>query len=65
MESLNKAAIYRIICITIAAAALFFAGFAIVRPFIPAILLALIFTVATWPAFLWIKTRLKNRTTPA
>jgi len=37
----------------------------IMAPFFPAILLAAIFTLATWPAFTWLNARLNNRTTLA
>lgn len=65
MKSPDKAEIYRIIFVTIVTSALFFAGIVIVRPFIPAILIAVIFTAATWPVFSWLEDRLKKRRTLA
>lgn len=61
MSVINEAAVYRIILITATLAFLFFAGLLIVRPFIPSILLALIFAVAVWPLFLRMRDRLKIR----
>ncbi len=34
----------------------------IIAPFIPALLLAAIFTLATWPAFMWLNRKLHSRT---
>jgi predicted PurR-regulated permease PerM len=65
MKPSDKTDIYRIICVTFLASALFFAGIIIVRPFIAAILIALIFAVATWPVFALLEERLKKRTTLA
>lgn len=33
----------------------------ILSPFVPAIMLSIIFCLATWPAYAWLETRLKNR----
>ncbi len=38
---------------------------AILKPFFPALLLALIFCLSTWPTFIWLKQRLGGRTTVA
>ena len=37
----------------------------ILQPFIPAFLLAIIFTLSTWPAFVWLKDRLEGKRTLA
>lgn len=37
----------------------------IIAPFFPAILLATILTLATWPAFIWLNKKLKNKTSIA
>lgn len=65
MKSPEKAEIYRIIFVTVITSALFFAGIVILRPFIAAMLIAVIFTAATWPVFSWLQTRLKIRATLA
>lgn len=44
---------------------IFIMGIMIIQPFIPAILLSLILTLATWPAFVWLERKLNNRTTLA
>jgi predicted PurR-regulated permease PerM len=65
MNALDKSAITRVICATLSLVGLLLAGVAIVRPFIPALLLALIFAVATWPAYAWLAGKMKNRSTLA
>lgn len=61
----GKAAIYRIIVSTIILAILLCFGLLIIYPFIPAMVIGLIFAIATWPAFLQVKSRLKNATLAA
>ncbi len=63
--ALDKASFYRIATISVAMSALILTGIVIVVPFIPAMLLALIFTMSTWPAFSRLEARLGHRTTLA
>ncbi|MEZ0225784.1 MAG: AI-2E family transporter [Alphaproteobacteria bacterium] len=65
MKSPEKLEIYRIIFVTVITAALFAAGIIIIRPFIASMLIGVIFSVATWPVFAWLESRLKKRTTLA
>jgi predicted PurR-regulated permease PerM len=65
ITEIQKAEIYRIIWLTAAVAALIVAGLAVVRPFLPSIVLAVIFAVSTWPVFQKLKARLKGKTTLA
>lgn len=65
MTKSQKAEIYRIIWMTFAVTSLAVAGIAVMLPFLPSIVLAIIFAVSTWPAFQWIKPRLKGNSTLA
>ncbi len=61
----DRASIIRLLVAIIAIAVIFVMGVMIISPFIPAILLSLILTLATWPAFIWLERKLDNRTTLA
>lgn len=65
LGQIEKRKFYRMICMTMALALIFIIGFLVLKPFIPALLLSLIFAMATWPAFSHLERRLKGRTTMA
>ncbi len=61
----DRSVILRIIVGLLAIAAVFIICVMVIAPFVPAILLALILTLATWPAFTYIEKRLNHKTTLA
>lgn len=61
----DKNAILRVIVGLLAIATVFTICIMVIAPFVPAILLALILTLATWPAFALLEQRLNHRTTLA
>ncbi len=61
-DSVDKVSLYRLL-IALGAGFLGLIGcFIILRPFIPAMMLALIFSLSTWPAFTWLHQKLNYRT---
>lgn len=58
----DRQQIYQLIVAIVAVTAILIGCLIILAPFFPAILLATIFTLATWPAFVWLKSRLRNKT---
>lgn len=54
--------VYQFIVAIVAVSAILIGCLVILAPFFPAILLATIFTLATWPAFAWLKGKLRNKT---
>jgi len=65
LESLNRETIYRTLVIVVSVACILWGCLIILKPFIPAFLLAIIFTLSTWPAFVWLKDRLEGKRTLA
>ncbi len=61
----DRVSIIRLLVAIAAIVVIFVMGVMIIEPFIPAILLSLILTLATWPAFIWLERKLENRTTLA
>jgi predicted PurR-regulated permease PerM len=61
----DKQAIYRTLVVVASVIFILWGCLIILRPFIPAFLLAIIFTLSTWPAFTWLKDRLNGRRTLA
>lgn len=62
---IDRDSIYRSI-VAVGGLGFIFLGCVIVlKPFFPALLLALIFCLSTWPTFIWLKQRLGERTTIA
>ncbi|MBI3441497.1 MAG: AI-2E family transporter [Proteobacteria bacterium] len=61
----NKNQIYRLVAGISGFSVIFISCLIIMAPFFPAILLATILTLATWPAFSWLNRKLRNRTTLA
>lgn len=61
----DRVSIIRLIVAITAIITIFAMGVMIIHPFIPAILLSLILTLATWPGFIWLERKLNNRTTLA
>lgn len=64
-DKLEKSTIYRTLAIVVSVALILWGCIIILEPFIPAFLLAIIFTLSTWPAFTWLKDRLDGRRTLA
>lgn len=58
----DREQIYRLIAGLAGAAFIMACCLIVMAPFFPAILLAIIFALATWPAFNWLNARLQNRT---
>lgn len=65
LETINKVTLFRVIALTSVIAAIVVGCLMILAPFIPAIILAIIFTLSTWPAFVWLEKKLNHRTTLA
>lgn len=65
LETINKVTLFRVIALTSVIAAIVVGCLMILAPFMPAIILAIIFTLASWPAFLWLEKKLGHRTTLA
>ncbi len=61
LESIDKLTVYRTLVIVTAVTLIMLGCLMILRPFIPGILLALILSLATWPAFIRLDNKLKNR----
>ncbi len=61
----DRVSIIRLIVAVTAIIVIFVMGVMIINPFIPAILLSLILTLATWPGFIWLERKLNGRTTLA
>lgn len=59
--SLDRISIYRMAVVMAALAALAILSVIVIAPFIPAMLLAIIFTLSAWPAYSWLEQRLKGR----
>ena len=64
-RSYDRLQVYRIICVVVALTVILGTGLAIIKPFLPALFLGLILTLATWHPFLWLETKLNGRTTYA
>lgn len=64
-DKIEKTTIYRTLVVVVSVALILWGCLIILRPFIPAFLLAIIFTLSTWPAFTWLKDRLDGRRTLA
>lgn len=59
--SLDRISIYRMIVVILAIATLGIMSVIVIAPFIPAMLLAVIFTLSAWPAYSWLEQRLHGR----
>ena len=57
----DRVSIIRLLLAITSIIVIFVMGVMIIQPFIPAILLSLILTLATWPAFIWLERKLNNR----
>jgi predicted PurR-regulated permease PerM len=65
MLSLNlkdRIQIYQLVAALTAVTLILIGCLIILTPFFPAMLLSTIFTLATWPAFMWLNTRMRHRT---
>ncbi len=61
MDISDRSAFYRTLVIVAGVILIIWGCVVIIKPFIPAALLAVIFTLATWPAFIWLNERLNKR----
>ena len=61
----DRVSIIRLLVAITSIVVIFVMGVMIIEPFIPAIILSLILTLSTWPAFIWLEKRLNNKTTLA
>ena len=59
--SLDRIAIYRMLVVIGGLAAIGILSVVVIAPFIPAMLLAIIFALSAWPAYTWIEKKLKGR----
>lgn len=64
-DTVDKVSLYRLLIVLTAGFLLLIGCFIILHPFIPALMLSLIFSLTTWPAFTWLQARLKGRITLA
>lgn len=64
-DNIDKISLYRLLIALTAGFLLLIGCFIIIKPFIPALMLALIFAMSTWPAFKWLETKLGGRITLA
>jgi predicted PurR-regulated permease PerM len=62
---ISKSSFFRAIPLIAVISAIGFGCLAVLAPFIPAIILGVIFTLATWPAFVWVERKVNHRTTLA
>lgn len=65
LSAIDKVTLYRTLTILAAMAAILIGCMVILHPFIPALLLATIFCLSTWPAFAWLEKRLNGGKTLA
>jgi predicted PurR-regulated permease PerM len=64
-QSYDRISVYRFICVLVALSVILGTGLVIIKPFLPALFLGLILTLATWHPFIWLEKRLEGRTTLA
>lgn len=65
LETISRVSLFRIVALISVIAAIVMGCLMILAPFMPAIILAVIFTLSTWPAFVWLERKLNHRTTLA
>ncbi len=58
----DKKKLFQMTAMLVGGSLIFLGCLMVIMPFIPAIMLGLILTLATWPAFLWVNARNKGRT---
>lgn len=63
--NLEKLALYRTAVLLVGAVIILWGCFVVLAPFLPALMLAVILCLATWPAFKWLQFRLGGRSTLA
>lgn len=59
--SLDRITVYRMAVVMTALATLCILSLVVIAPFVPAILLAIIFTLSAWPAYSWLEVKLQGR----
>ncbi len=64
-DNLDKSFLYKTAVIITSVVIIMWGCIVILQPFVPAILLGIIFCLATWPAFVWLEQRLNGRRTLA
>lgn len=64
-DNINKVALFRVISVATVIVAIISGCLVVLAPFIPAIMLGIIFCLSGWPYFLWLEKKLNHRTTLA
>ncbi|MBU6235719.1 MAG: AI-2E family transporter [Alphaproteobacteria bacterium] len=64
-ENIDKFTLYRTLVIVVSVSLILWGCLVILQPFIPAFLLAIIFALSTWPAYVWLTEKLNGRRTLA
>lgn len=62
LDTINKVTLFRFLAMAFVIGGILAGCITVLGPFLPAILLAVIFTLSTWPAFAWLERRLNHRT---
>ncbi len=58
LDALEKSQIFRLLILLAGLVCLFFGCVVVLKPFIPAVMLAIIFCLSTWPAYAWLQRRI-------
>lgn len=61
IDKIDKFTIYRTVVLIVSVVLILWGCLVVLRPFIPAFLLAIILCLSTWPAFEWLQRKLRNR----
>lgn len=61
-DHIDKVSLYRLLIVLTAGFLILIGCFIILRPFIPALMLSLIFALTAWPSFKWVENRLNQKT---
>lgn len=64
-DNINKVALFRVISVAVVIGAIISGCLVVLAPFIPAILLGIIFCLSGWPYFVWLEKKLNHSTTLA
>ena len=60
-DNIDKISLYRLLIVLTAGFLILIGCIIILQPFIPALMLSLIFSLSTWPAFMWLQEKLGNK----
>lgn len=59
-DNIDKVSLYRLLIVLTAGFLILIGCVIVLQPFIPALMLSLIFSLSTWPAFMWLQEKLEN-----